>query len=119
MCSGIPDLMKYRSWELTLLLFRDEYKVPLLDPAVAARMAMLQELTLPVLLFLGLGTRLATLPMLGMIAVIQVFVYPNAWVEHLTWASILAFLAVRGPGALSIDALIWRRVRPSSASWRS
>jgi putative oxidoreductase len=98
-------LLKYNSWEFTVKLFEDEYKVPLLDPAVAARLAMVQELTLPLLLFLGLATRLATLPLLGMIAVIQTFVYPNAWTEHLVWSSILLFLLTRGPGALSIDYL--------------
>ena len=65
------------------MLFRDEYQVPLLDPEVAARIAMVQELTIPVLLFAGLATRLATLPFLGMLAVIQTFVYPthrrNTW----------------------------------------
>lgn len=102
-------LLKYRSWELTVLLFRDEYKVPLFDPALAARMATFNELTFSTLLFLGLAARLATLPLLGMIAVIQTFVYPQAWVEHLTWASILVFLLTRGPGAISLDHLIWRR----------
>lgn len=102
-------LLKYRSWELTLLLFRDEYKVPLFDPALMARIATFNELTFSTLLFLGLATRLATLPFLGMIAVIQTFVYPNAWVEHLVWASILLFLLARGGGALSIDHLIARR----------
>ena len=102
-------LLKYRSWELTLLLFRDEYKVPLFDPALMARMATFNELTCSTLLFLGLATRLATLPFLGMIVVIQTFVYPNAWIEHLVWASILLFLLTRGGGALSIDHLITRR----------
>ena len=102
-------LMKYRSWELTVLLFRDEYQVPLFDPALAARMATFNELTFSTLLALGLATRMATLPFLGMIAVIQTFVYPQAWVEHLTWASILVLLLTRGPGAISIDHLIWRQ----------
>lgn len=101
-------LLKYNSWEFTVKLFEDEYRVPLLDPAVAARLAMVQELTLPVLLFLGLATRAATVPMLGMIAVIQTFVYPNAWTEHLVWSSILVFLLTRGPGILSLDHLIDR-----------
>jgi putative oxidoreductase len=104
-------LLKYNSWEFTVRLFRDEYKVPLLDPAAAARIAMIQELTVPVLLFVGLATRLATLPLLGMIAVIQTFVYPGAWTEHLVWSSILIFLLTRGPGALSIDHLIDRSFR--------
>jgi putative oxidoreductase len=102
-------LLKYHSWDMTLMLFRDEYKVPILPPELAARMAMMQELALPILLFLGLGTRIATLPLLGMIAVIQTFVYPEAWVEHLVWASILLFLLMRGPGVLSLDHLVARR----------
>ena len=59
-------------------------------------------------LFLGLATRLATLPILGSIMVIQLFVYPSAWTENLVWASILVFLLTRGPGALSLDHLIER-----------
>lgn len=102
-------LLKYRSWEFTVLLFRDEYQVPVLPPEVAARMAMTFELTLPVLLFLGLGARLATLPLLGMLVVIQTFVYPNAWADHLFWGGALALILTRGPGALSLDHLIARR----------
>jgi putative oxidoreductase len=111
-------LLKYNSWEFTVQLFRDEYKVPLLDPAVAAQLAMVQELSVPVLLFLGLATRLATLPLLGMIAVIQTFVYPGAWTEHLVWSSILVFLLTRGPGALSLDHLIDRRFSRDRATLR-
>jgi len=103
-------LLKYRSWEITLLLFRDEYKVPLFDPTLMARMATFNELTFSTLLFLGLATRLATVPFLGMIVVIQTFVYPNAWIEHLVWTSILLVLLTRGGGALSVDHLIARRV---------
>lgn len=106
-------LLKYRSPELTALLFRDEYKVPVLDPALAASMAMFNELTFSTLLMIGLATRASTVPFLGMIVVIQTFVYPQAWVEHLTWASILTFLLTRGPGAISLDHLIWRRVAPA------
>jgi len=108
-------LLKFNSWEFTVLLFRDEYKVPLLAPELAARMAMMQEVTLPVLLFVGLGARLATLPLLGMLAVIQIFVYPNAWADHLFWAGALALILTRGPGAFSIDHLIARRFRQGGA----
>jgi len=101
-------LIKYNSPEFTVLLFRDEYQVPVLAPEVAARMATINELTIPVLLFVGLATRLATLPLLGMIAVIQSFVYPNAWSDHLLWGSVLVFLLTRGPGVLSLDYLIAR-----------
>lgn len=103
-------LLKYNSWEFTVQLFRDEYKVPLLNPVTAAQMAMIQELTIPVLLFVGLATRIATVPLLGMIVVIQAFVYPNAWTEHLVWGSILVCLLTRGPGAFSVDYLIARRL---------
>lgn len=102
-------LLKFNSWEFAVKLFEDEYKVPLLDPAVAASLAMVTELSVPVFLFLGLATRLATLPLLGMTFVIEVFVYPQAWVEHLMWASILIFLLTRGPGALSLDCWIERQ----------
>jgi putative oxidoreductase len=104
-------LLKFKSWDFTVLLFRDEFKVPLLDPAVAARIAMVQELTIPIFLFLGLATRLATLPLLGMILVIQTFVYPNAYQDHLVWGSILVLLLTRGPGVFSLDHLIERFVR--------
>lgn len=101
-------LLKINSWEFAVKLFEDEYKVPLLDPVLAARLATFNELTFPILLFLGLATRLATLPLLGMIVVIQTFIYPQAWTEHLLWASILVFVLTRGPGALSLDHLINR-----------
>jgi len=109
-------LLKINSWEFAIKLFEQEYKVPLLDPTLAARLATFNELTFPVLLFLGVATRIATLPLLGMVAVIQTFVYPQAWAEHLLWASILVFLLVRGPGAISLDHLIELRLaRPRSA----
>jgi putative oxidoreductase len=102
-------LLKINSWEFAIKLFEDEYKVPFIDPVWAARLAAFNELTFPVLLVLGLATRLATLPLLGMILVIQTLVYPQAWVDHLLWGSILVFLLSRGPGAISLDALIERR----------
>jgi putative oxidoreductase len=101
-------LLKYNSFEFAVKLFEDEYKVPILAPAVAARLAMVNELTVPIFLFLGLLTRVATLPLLGMITVIQVFVYPSAWPDHVLWGSILVFLLTRGPGALSLDYAIRR-----------
>lgn len=101
-------LLKYQSWEFTVKLFEEEYRVPLLDPAVAAGIATVHELTIPILLFLGLATRVATIPLLGMITVIQLFVYPNAYNEHLVWGSILVLLLTRGPGVVSVDYLIER-----------
>jgi len=109
-------LLKYRSFEFAVKLFEDEYQVPLVDPTLAARMAMFNELTFPVLLFVGLATRVATLPLLGMIAVIQTFVYPHAWTDHLFWASSLVFLLTRGPGTLSLDHLIEQLVKKRRSS---
>jgi uncharacterized membrane protein YphA (DoxX/SURF4 family) len=96
------------SWEFTVQLFVDEYKVPVLPPEFAALLATTFELSCSTLLVLGLATRVATLPLLGMVAVMQTFVYPNAWSEHLTWGSILLFLLTRG-GGLShwIGSLDW------------
>ncbi len=101
-------LLKYNSWEFAVKLFEDEFRVPVLSPVVAARLTMFNELTWPMLLFLGLATRFATLPLLGMISVIQIFVYPQAWGDHLLWGSILVFLLSRGGGNLSLDHLIER-----------
>jgi putative oxidoreductase len=89
--------------EGTYALFRDEYKVPLLAPEVAAHLATYAEHVLPALLVLGLFTRLSALGLLGMTAVIQLFVYPDAWPTHLSWAALALYLVGRGGGALSLD----------------
>jgi putative oxidoreductase len=101
-------LLKYESFQFAVKLFEDEYKLPFVPPAIGARMATINELTTSTLLFLGLATRLATLPLFGMISVIQIFVYPTAWPDHVLWGSILLFLLTRGPGSLSVDYLIER-----------
>lgn len=89
--------------EGTVTLFREEYKVPLLSPELAAHLATYAEHLFPALLMLGLFTRLSALALLGMTAVIQIFVYPDAWPTHLSWAGLLLYLAARGGGALSVD----------------
>lgn len=94
-----------------LALFQDEYKLPFLAPAVAAPMAAMAEHLFPFLLLIGLGTRLSALGLLGMTMVIQVFVYPDAYPTHGTWAALLLFLMSRGPGAISVDHWIARRHR--------
>jgi putative oxidoreductase len=98
-------LNKLLGWEFTVQLFIDEYKVPVLPPELAAVFATTAELSCSLLLIVGLWTRLATLPLLGMITVIQLFVYPNAYSEHLTWGAILLFLLTRGAGPFSRDRL--------------
>ena len=99
-------LTKTANWMLTVQLFAEEYQVPVLSPEIAAMVSVTFEFGCSILLVLGLATRLATLPLLGMLAVIQTFVYPNAWSDHLTWGSILLFLLTRGGGALSLDRLL-------------
>jgi putative oxidoreductase len=84
-------------------LFREEYKVPLLAPEVAAHLATYAEHLLPVLLVLGIFTRLSALGLLAMTAVIQLFVYPDAWPMHLTWATLALYLLGRGGGTASLD----------------
>jgi putative oxidoreductase len=89
--------------DTAIALFADEYKVPLLPPALAAHLATYAEHLFPILLVLGLVTRLSALALLGMTAVIQIFVYPDAWPTHLVWATALLYLAGRGAGAVSLD----------------
>ena len=102
-------LLKYRSFDYATQLFEEAYKIPLLAPATAARMAMINELTFSTLLLVGLATRLATLPLLAMILIIQI-VYPSMWPDHVLWGSVLIFLLTRGPGPFSIDYVIDRYV---------
>jgi len=99
-------MQKLAGWETTLALFSDEYKLPLLPPELAATMAIATEVGCSILILLGLGTRLATLPFFGMILSIQLFVFPHAWPEHLTWTAILLVLLTRGAGAVSVDRLL-------------
>lgn len=90
----------------TYELFRSEYTLPLLSPWLAAHLATYAEHLFPLLLVLGLLTRLSALALLGMTIVIEVFVYPDAWPTHLTWAGLLLLLIARGGGALSLDRLL-------------
>lgn len=107
-------MTKLASWDTAVALFTDEYRVPVLPPEVAAYMAVSVELSMPVLLVLGLATRAAAAVLLGMTMVIEVFVYPQAWPTHIQWAAMLLVLLARGPGKLSIDWLIRRRVLEKS-----
>ena len=96
------------SWQTTLYMFANSYKVPLLPPTFAAYMAVTLEITMPPLLLLGLGTRFAALLLFGMTAVIEIFIYPEAWPTHIQWAAMMLVLMAQGGGALSLDALIGR-----------
>jgi putative oxidoreductase len=90
----------------TWFLFQDLYALPLIPPAWAAVMATVAEHVLPVLLILGLLSRFSALGLLAMTAVIQIFVFPDAWVTHGLWAAALLVVAAQGPGRLSLDHLL-------------
>jgi putative oxidoreductase len=89
--------------ESTYELFRSEYALPLLPPELAAQLAATAEHVFPLLLVLGLCTRGAALGLLGMTAVIEIFVYPDAWPTHLAWAALLLPLVAKGGGKWSLD----------------
>ncbi|SCU85547.1 conserved membrane hypothetical protein [Cupriavidus necator] len=103
-------MTKLANWRTAVELFREEYRVPLVPPELAAYLSVSIELAAPVLLVLGLATRPVALILLGMTAVIEIFVYPQAWPTHIQWAAMLLVLLARGAGAFSIDWLIRRRV---------
>lgn len=90
----------------TYFLFSEEYQLPFIPSDIAAHLATYAEHLFPVLLVLGLMTRLSALGLLGMTAVIQTFVYPDAWPTHLTWAALLVTLITFGPGRWSLDRLL-------------
>jgi len=96
----------------TFDLFREEYRVPLIPPDLAAVMATVSEHLFSALLVIGLASRLSAAALLGMTLVIEVFVYPESWPDHLIWASALVYIIARGPGGLSLDALIRRALLP-------
>lgn len=89
----------------TLTLFREEYRLPVIPPEIAAYLATAAELTLPVLLFAGLFTRFAAAGLLFMTLVIEIFVYPNAFDTHGVWAVAALFLMKYGAGSVSLDNL--------------
>jgi putative oxidoreductase len=108
----LSGLTKLRDWDITLALFEDEYHVPLLPPELAAWMGTGGELVLPLLLLLGLGGRFAALGLsvVNVVAVLSVGdLPPAAFGQHLLWGSLLAGLALWGPGRWSVDAWWWPR----------
>ncbi|ROL82672.1 DoxX family protein [Pseudomonas chlororaphis] len=109
--SGTFELGMPRLADSTIPLFQSEYQVPLLSPELAAHLAAFAEHLFPLLLLVGFATRFSALALLGMTLTIQLFVYPDAYPTHGTWAAVLLYLMARGPGKLSIDHLIARRYR--------
>jgi len=111
-------LVKVGDWDSTLLLFRDEYRVPLLSPELAAVMGTMGELTLPILLFVGLLSRPAALGLfavnaMAVISYPQLFQFdcPAAINDHFYWGALMLVLVAFGPGKLSLDAWLLRKGR--------
>lgn len=104
---------KLDGWHVSagaIYLFREEYKLPLIDPVVAAHLAAFNEHFFPALLVLGLASRFAAFALLFMTTVIEVFVYPDAWPTHGVWITCFLVIIARGPGVFSLDHLIARRM---------
>lgn len=94
-----------------ITLFEDEYRLLLIDPAIAATAAAVAEHLFPVLLVIGLASRLSATALLLMTAAIEIFVYPDAWPTHGVWATCFLIVIARGPGLISLDHLIARKYR--------
>lgn len=108
--SGQTKLEGWAVSESAVFLFQEEYKVPFIDPWIAAHLAAFAEHFFPALLVIGLASRLSALALLGMTLVIQLFVYPDAWPTHGTWAACFLIVMTKGPGRFSLDYLISRRL---------
>jgi len=93
----------------TFFLFENEYALPVIPFEFAAYAATIAEHVFPVLLIIGLASRISAIGLLGMTIVIQVFVYPSAWPVHILWAMALVYVIGRGPGPLAVDHLIAKR----------
>ncbi len=89
----------------TFYLFQTDYRLPFIAPVPAAYLAATSEHIFPILLVLGLFTRVSALALFIMTLTIEIFVYPDAWPTHLSWAAILIPLIARGGGKLSLDRL--------------
>ncbi len=105
---------KLNGWQVTdsaVALFENEFQLPVISPWLAAHITAYAEFIFPVLLVLGLATRFTALAMLIMTAVIEIFVFPDAWPIHGTWAACFLILMTHGPGVVSLDTLIARHYR--------
>jgi putative oxidoreductase len=107
--SGQTKIEGFHVIDSAIDLFRDEYALPFIDQELAAKLAAFSEHFFPVLLVIGLASRLAALALLGMTAVIEIFVYPDAWPEHGVWATCFLVVIARGPGIFSLDHFLKRR----------
>ena len=109
--SGATKVAGFQLKPSAIALFQNEYRLPLIDPAVAAYASAFSEHFFPILLVIGLATRFSALALLFMTAVIEIFVYPDAWPTHGVWATCFLVVIARGPGWLSLDHLIAYKCR--------
>jgi putative oxidoreductase len=105
-------MTKTANWDTTVALFRDEYQVPILPPEVAAYLGTTAELLGAIALAFGIAARLGAAALLGLTLVIQIFVYPENWLDHLLWAGLLGYVLTRGPGPISVDHVVATRLLP-------
>ena len=105
---------KLASWPVTIQLFAMEYRLPLIPPQIAATLGTAAELTGSILIFVGLFTRIGALILIGVVAMIQTFVYPENWPDHILWTSALLLLLARGAGVFSLDHVAKRLFAPRS-----
>ena len=107
--SGQTKVAGFHLKPSAIALFQNEYQLPLIDPVIAAHISTFSEHFFPILLVIGLATRFSALALLFMTAVIEIFVYPDAWPTHGVWATCFLVVISRGPGWLSLDHLIARK----------
>jgi putative oxidoreductase len=107
--SGATKVAGFHLKPSAIALFENEYRLPLINPELAAYASAVSEHLFPILLVIGLATRFSALALLVMTAVIEIFVYPGAWPTHGLWATCFLVVIARGPGSLSLDHLIARK----------
>src|SRR5262245_57507126 len=107
--SGQTKVQGFHIRDETFVLFREEYKVPLLPPDVAAYISTIGEHVFSIALVIGLASRISAVGLLCMTMVIQLFVFPDGWPDHILWIALLLSIIARGPGEWSLDHLIWTR----------
>jgi putative oxidoreductase len=112
--SGQTKVAGFHLKPSAIALFQNEYQLPLIDPVIAAHISTFSEHFFPILLVIGLATRFSALALLFMTAVIEIFVYPDAWPTHGVWATCFLILIARGPGSLSLDHLLARKYPKTS-----
>lgn len=109
-------LTKIKTWDSTVMLFEYEYEVPVLSPTIAAFMGTAAELSLPVLIAVGLAGRLSAFS-LFVFNIVAAVSYPFLWTpegavglaQHVSWGILLAVMIAHGPGVLSLDHVLTKK----------